>query len=87
MLVTSLDGSSKPRPLVNTPAFEGGAQFSPDGKWVAFSSNESAIPGFVKALKGSDRKWPVSQWEIPEMESQRPRAVLSRWEQDDELTV
>ena len=62
VLVTSLDGSSKPRPLVNTPAFEGGAQFSPDGKWVAFSSNESGqFQVFVKALEGSDRKWPVSQ--------------------------
>ena len=62
VLVTSLDGSSKPRPLVNTPAFEGGAQFSPDGEWVAFSSNESGqFQVFVKALEGSDRKWPVSR--------------------------
>ena len=47
---------------MNTPAFEGGAQFSPDGKWVAFSSNESGqFQVFVKALEGSDCKWPVSQ--------------------------
>ena len=46
----------------NTPAFEGGAQFSPDGKWVAFSSNESGhFQVFVKTFEGADRKWLVSQ--------------------------
>jgi Tol biopolymer transport system component len=62
VLVMSLDGTSKPRPLANTPAFEGGAQFSPDGKWVAFSSDEYGhFQVFIRAFDGPDRKWPVSQ--------------------------
>ena len=62
VLVMSLDGSSKPRALANTTAFEGGAQFSPDGKWVAFSSDESGhFQVFVRAFEGPHKKWPVSQ--------------------------
>jgi hypothetical protein len=35
------DESSALRPLVVTPTGEGGARISPDGKWVAYSSDES----------------------------------------------
>jgi Tol biopolymer transport system component len=31
----------KPLPLVETNFEEGDAQFSPDGKWIAYQSNES----------------------------------------------
>jgi len=31
----------KPHPFVKTPFDEGGAQFSPDGRWVAYQSNQS----------------------------------------------
>ena len=37
----SLRGDSMPRAVVNTPAYEGGAQFSPDGRWMAYASDES----------------------------------------------
>ncbi len=33
--------SSKPRPLMNTPADELDVTFSPDGRWVTYSSNET----------------------------------------------
>ena len=36
----SLDDRT-PQPLVQTPFDEGGAQFSPDGQWVAYQSNRS----------------------------------------------
>ncbi|MEP6782113.1 MAG: protein kinase [Acidobacteriota bacterium] len=36
-----LKGSSTPTALLKTPFQEMGAQFSPDGKWVAYHSNES----------------------------------------------
>jgi Tol biopolymer transport system component len=39
--VLTLGGNPQPRPVVKTPAFEGGAQFSPDGHWLAYASNES----------------------------------------------
>ena len=36
-----LDGSGPPQPLVETRFVEGGAQFSPDGRWFAYSSNDT----------------------------------------------
>jgi serine/threonine protein kinase/Tol biopolymer transport system component len=34
-------GNRKPFPVVNTPANENGAYLSPDGRWIAYISNES----------------------------------------------
>jgi eukaryotic-like serine/threonine-protein kinase len=36
-----LEGDHRPVPLVQTPADEFAAQFSPDGRWLAYQSNES----------------------------------------------
>jgi Tol biopolymer transport system component len=36
-----VDGAKKPEPYVQTPFAEANAKFSPDGKWVAYQSNES----------------------------------------------
>jgi Tol biopolymer transport system component len=36
-----LVGDRKPFPFLNTTAFEARGRFSPDGKWVAYVSNES----------------------------------------------
>ena len=36
-----LEGDKRPIPLVRTPFEERDAQFSPDGKWIAYQSNES----------------------------------------------
>jgi eukaryotic-like serine/threonine-protein kinase len=36
-----LDGDRKPVVFLKTPFNEGQAQFSPDGKWIAYTSNES----------------------------------------------
>ena len=41
VFVVSLDGPRRPRPLVQTKFNEGSPKFSPDGKWVAYCSNES----------------------------------------------
>ena len=60
-------GGAKPIPFLATPADETFGQFSPDGKWVAYSSDESGrrevyvrafLPGQDPA--GSARKWLVS---------------------------
>jgi hypothetical protein len=37
----SLEGNRKPQPFVASPAIEFGPEFSPDGKWIAYVSNES----------------------------------------------
>jgi len=39
--VLPLDGKGKPFPVVDTPFDEQGGQFSPDGNWIAYQSNES----------------------------------------------
>jgi eukaryotic-like serine/threonine-protein kinase len=39
--VLPMDGDRKPWPLVNSVYLEHAAQFSPDGNWVAYQSNES----------------------------------------------
>ena len=43
ILVQPADGSS-PRPYATTPANETAARISPDGRWVAFTSDESGKP-------------------------------------------
>ena len=59
--VLSLRGESKPRPVVATPGYDGGAQFSPDGRWMAYVSNESGqFHVYVRPFPGPDRKWQVS---------------------------
>jgi serine/threonine-protein kinase len=49
------------RPIVKTPAYEGGARLSPDGKWLAYVSNESGQNEiYVRPFGGPDRRWQVS---------------------------
>ena len=36
-----LTGDRKPIPIVSTPFVEGEPQFSPDGRWLAYYSNET----------------------------------------------
>src|SRR5439155_7244065 len=35
------DNNPKPHPVVKTPFDEGSAQLSPDGRWIAYETNES----------------------------------------------
>src|SRR5262249_40796844 len=39
--ILSMEGDRKLRPLIQTPANEGQARFSPDGRWIAYASDES----------------------------------------------
>jgi eukaryotic-like serine/threonine-protein kinase len=39
--VLSMAGDKKPTPFINTPAREVTGQFSPDGRWIAYVSDES----------------------------------------------
>jgi serine/threonine protein kinase len=59
--VLPLSGNRKPYPLVATRFGEGGAEFSPDGKWVAYMSNASGQNQvYVKAFSGSEEEWQIS---------------------------
>ena len=57
----ALDGDHKPVPYLQTPFNEGDAQFSPDGRWMAYASNESGQPQvYVQAIPASGAKWQIS---------------------------
>jgi serine/threonine-protein kinase len=59
--LAALSGEPNLRPVLNGPAYEGGAQFSPDGRWLAYSSNESGeMEVYVRPFPSGDRKWLVS---------------------------
>jgi hypothetical protein len=62
VLVLPLFGDRKPFPFLQTAAAENWAAFSPDGAWVAYSSNESGDPEVYVARfpPTSGRSWRIS---------------------------
>ena len=44
VMITSLDGSVQPPPLDDTIFAQGSPKFSPDGRWLAYCTNESGRP-------------------------------------------
>jgi hypothetical protein len=59
--VLPMTGDSKPVPFLSTPFQEGRGQFSPDGKWVAYTSDESAANEvYVQSFPAGGAKWKVS---------------------------
>ncbi|MEE8218631.1 MAG: hypothetical protein V3S03_06660, partial [Vicinamibacteria bacterium] len=50
-----------PRPFIKTPFVELRSRFSPDGRWVAYQSNESGrFEIYVQAFPGPGGKWQIS---------------------------
>ena len=85
--VLPLTGERTPRPLVVTSAFEGYAQFSPDGRWIAVPPGFSRRlgPGIRRALP-TDRgvNAPVGDARVfTEMERQRARDLLRHADRPD----
>jgi len=75
MLAIPLNGERKPLVIVQTPANEGQGQFSPDGHWVAYTSNESGLSEiyvipFPPSASGG--RWLVS----------KGGGVMPRWRRD-----
>jgi Tol biopolymer transport system component len=55
------DSAGKPFPYIHTAASEYSAKFSPDGRWVAYSSDESGkYEVYVQAFPEAAGKWQVS---------------------------
>jgi serine/threonine-protein kinase len=53
---------AKPEPYLATRARERHAVFSPDGRWVAYESDESgAFEVYVRALGGAGGRWQISE--------------------------
>jgi len=64
-----LGANAQPAPFRRTPFSEFHAQFSPDGRWVAFAADDSGRPEvYVRSL--SD---PSAQWRISSSGGVRPR--------------
>lgn len=59
--ILPLTGERKPVSFVKTPFFEGGGRFSPDGRLLAYSSNESGQGEiYVRSISGEGEKYKVS---------------------------
>jgi len=59
--IQPFEGDRKPSPFANTKYDEVMAQFSPDGRWIAYRSNESGRPEvYVQAFPGPGSKLRVS---------------------------
>jgi Tol biopolymer transport system component len=56
-----LAGDRKPVPVLNTAFLERHAQLSPDGRWMAYVSNESgAYEVYVQSFPAGGGKWQIS---------------------------
>ena len=61
-LMLAPTGGGAPIPLLNSKANETNGQISPDGKWVAYASDESGVwEIYVTSFPGAAGKWQVSR--------------------------
>ena len=81
LFVLSLSGDRKPAPFMQTQFNESDGWLSPDGRWIAYSSNESgAIRTLCCSVSGSRRdstgfeRW----WQESPLAARRHRDFLSR---------
>jgi Tol biopolymer transport system component len=62
VFLMSISGAFEPRPLIVTPAYDGGSQLSPDGHWLLYQSNASGQHEiYVRRYPELDRQWQVSE--------------------------
>jgi serine/threonine protein kinase len=60
--VLPLDGGAEPRALLHESYNESQAQFSPDGRWIAYVSDESGIAQvYVQSFPDLTGKWQISR--------------------------
>jgi serine/threonine protein kinase len=61
LFVLPLFGDRKPLPFLQTQFAEGSGRYSPDGRWVAYASNESGkFEVYVAPFPGPGGKWQIS---------------------------
>jgi serine/threonine-protein kinase len=59
--ISILRPGGEPQPVANGPFVEGNPAFSPDGRWLAFESDQSGqLEVYVQAFPGPGRKLQVS---------------------------
>jgi Tol biopolymer transport system component len=60
--VLPLDGAPTPQPYLQTPADENQARFSPDGRWLVFTSTETGrFEVVVRSFPDASQRYTVSQ--------------------------
>jgi Tol biopolymer transport system component len=61
LLLLPLEGERKARPFLHTPAAEGHATFSPDGRLIGYSSDETGLPQvYVIEVAASGNRWQLT---------------------------
>jgi serine/threonine-protein kinase len=56
-----MQGDRRPQPLLQTPFNEWQPRFSPDGRWLAYTSNESgSAEVYVQPFPSPGAKWKIS---------------------------
>jgi serine/threonine-protein kinase len=59
--ILTIEGERKPQLFLKTSSDETGAKFSHNGRWMAYSSNESGkFEVYVRPFPGPGRKWQIS---------------------------
>jgi len=77
--VFDLAHGGKPVPLLNSRFHEANPAFSPDGKWLAFTSNESGRPEvYVQAFRSSDAPSVIGERHLVSSAG----ALAVRWRRD-----
>jgi Tol biopolymer transport system component len=57
----SVEGDRKPQPFLQSPFSENWSGFSPDGRWLAYQSDESGrYEVYVRSFPGPGGKWQIS---------------------------
>jgi serine/threonine protein kinase/Tol biopolymer transport system component len=57
----SLRGDGDPKPVLVTDSYEGSAKLSPNGRWLAYSSNDSGkMEVYLRPFPSPDKRWQVS---------------------------
>jgi serine/threonine-protein kinase len=61
MWILKMDGTSEPEPYLQTPFGESEGVFSPDGRWIAYDSEESGqMEVYVRPFPSRGGKWQIS---------------------------
>jgi dipeptidyl aminopeptidase/acylaminoacyl peptidase len=62
VFLMSISGAFAPKPLIATRAYKGGAQLSPDRRWLLYQSDASGRAEiYVRRYPSLDRQWQVSE--------------------------
>jgi Tol biopolymer transport system component len=78
----------RPEPFLNSPAVETYPSFSPDGRWLAYMSNESGVSTiYARSFPGPGGKWQIASGGVTPVWSQNGRELFYRTTEDRRIMV